>query len=173
MEEALYLVNARKWMSGAFDEATRKEVEQVFNTDKKELEDRFYRNLEFGTGGLRGVMGAGTNRMNKYTVGMATQGLANYVVKNFGEGVSVAISYDSRNNSRYFADITAGVLMSNGLKVYLFDDIRPTPELSFTIRHLGCKAGVMITASHNPKEYNGYKVFWEDGSQVTTPHDKN
>ena len=173
MEEAVYLVNARKWMSNAFDEATRKEVEQVFNTDKKELEDRFYRNLEFGTGGLRGIMGAGTNRMNKYTVGMATQGLANYVVKNFGEGVSVAISYDSRNNSRYFADITAGVLMSNGLKVYLFDDIRPTPELSFTIRHLGCKAGVMITASHNPKEYNGYKVFWEDGSQVTTPHDKN
>ncbi|MBR5736332.1 MAG: phospho-sugar mutase [Bacteroidales bacterium] len=173
MEEAAYLVNARKWMTSAFDEATRKEVEQVFNTDKKELEDRFYRNLEFGTGGLRGVMGAGTNRMNKYTVGMATQGLANYVVKNFGEGVSVAISYDSRNNSRYFADITAGVLMSNGLKVYLFDDIRPTPELSFTIRHLGCKAGVMITASHNPKEYNGYKVFWEDGSQVTTPHDKN
>ena len=171
MEEAVYLVNARKWMSSAFDEATRKEVEQVFNTDKKELEDRFYRNLEFGTGGLRGIMGAGTNRMNKYTVGMATQGLANYVVKNFGEGVSVAISYDSRNNSRYFADITAGVLMSNGLKVYLFDDIRPTPELSFTIRHLGCKAGVMITASHNPKEYNGYKVFWEDGSQVTTPHD--
>ncbi|MBR0533602.1 MAG: phospho-sugar mutase [Bacteroidales bacterium] len=171
--EAGYIVNAKKWMSSAFDEATRKEVEQVFNTDQKELEDRFYRNLEFGTGGLRGVMGAGTNRMNKYTVGMATQGLANYVVKNFGEGVSVAISYDSRNNSRYFADITAGVLMQNGLKVYLFDDIRPTPELSFTIRHLGCKAGVMITASHNPKEYNGYKVFWEDGAQVTIPHDKN
>jgi phosphoglucomutase len=171
--EAGYIVNAKKWMSSAFDEATRKEVEQVFNTDQKELEDRFYRNLEFGTGGLRGVMGAGTNRMNKYTVGMATQGLANYVVKNFGEGVSMAISYDSRNNSRYFADITAGVLMQNGLKVYLFDDIRPTPELSFTIRHLGCKAGVMITASHNPKEYNGYKVFWEDGAQVTIPHDKN
>ncbi len=171
--EAVYIANAKKWMSSAFDDATRKEVEQVFNTDQKELEDRFYRNLEFGTGGLRGVMGAGTNRMNKYTVGMATQGLANYVVKNFGEGVSVAISYDSRNNSRYFADITAGVLMQNGLKVYLFDDIRPTPELSFTIRHLGCKAGVMITASHNPKEYNGYKVFWEDGAQVTIPHDKN
>ena len=171
--EAVYIANAKKWMSSAFDEATRKEVEQVFNTDKKELEDRFYRNLEFGTGGLRGIMGAGTNRMNKYTVGMATQGLANYVVRNFGEGVSVAISYDSRNNSRYFADITAGVLMQNGLKVFLFDDIRPTPELSFTIRHLGCKAGVMITASHNPKEYNGYKVFWEDGAQVTIPHDKN
>lgn len=171
--EAAYIANAKKWMSSAFDEATRKEVEQVFNTDKKELEDRFYRNLEFGTGGLRGIMGAGTNRMNKYTVGMATQGLANYVVRNFGEGVSVAISYDSRNNSRYFADITAGVLMQNGLKVFLFDDIRPTPELSFTIRHLGCKAGVMITASHNPKEYNGYKVFWEDGAQVTIPHDKN
>ncbi len=171
--EAVYIANAKKWMSSAFDDATRKEVEQVFNTDQKELEDRFYRNLEFGTGGLRGVMGAGTNRMNKYTVGMATQGLANYVVKNFGEGVSMAISYDSRNNSRYFADITAGVLMQNGLKVYLFDDIRPTPELSFTIRHLGCKAGVMITASHNPKEYNGYKVFWEDGAQVTIPHDKN
>ncbi|MBR3031254.1 MAG: phospho-sugar mutase [Bacteroidales bacterium] len=171
--EAVYIANAKKWMSSAFDEATRKEVEQVFNTDKKELEDRFYRNLEFGTGGLRGIMGAGTNRMNKYTVGMATQGLANYVVRNFGEGVSVAISYDSRNNSRYFADITAGVLMQNGLKVFLFDDIRPTPELSFTIRHLGCKAGVMITASHNPKEYNGYKVFWEDGAQVTIPHNKN
>ena len=173
MEEAAYLINDRKWMSDAFDEATRREVEEVYNTDRKELEDRFYRNLEFGTGGLRGVMGAGTNRMNKYTVGMATQGLANYVVRNFGKGVGVAISYDSRNNSRFFADITAGVLMQNGLKVYLFDDIRPTPELSFTIRHLGCKAGVMITASHNPKEYNGYKVFWEDGAQVTAPHDTN
>ena len=171
--EAVYIANAKKWMSSAFDEATRKEVEQIFNTDQKELEDRFYRNLEFGTGGLRGIMGAGTNRMNKYTVGMATQGLANYVVKNFGEGVGVAISYDSRNNSRYFADITAGVLMQNGLKVYLFDDIRPTPELSFAIRYLGCKAGVMITASHNPKEYNGYKVFWDDGAQVTAPHDTN
>ena len=171
--EAAYIENAKKWMSSAFDEATRKEVEQVFNTDQKELEDRFYRNLEFGTGGLRGIMGAGTNRMNKYTVGMATQGLANYVVKNFGDGVGVAISYDSRNNSRYFAQITAGVLMQNGLEVYLFDDIRPTPELSFAIRHLECKAGVMITASHNPKEYNGYKVFWDDGAQVTIPHDKN
>lgn len=169
----LYLENAQRWMSESFDEATRKEVEQIFNNDKKELEDRFYRNMEFGTGGLRGVMGAGTNRMNKYTVGMATQGLANYVLSVFGPGVAVVLSYDPRINSRFFADITAGVLMQNGLKVYMFEDIRPTPELSFAIRHLGCKAGVMITASHNPKEYNGYKVFWEDGAQVTEPHDTN
>lgn len=169
----LYIENAQRWMSESFDEATRKEVEQIFNNDKKELEDRFYRNMEFGTGGLRGVMGAGTNRMNKYTVGMATQGLANYVLSVFGPGVAVVLSYDPRINSRFFADITAGVLMQNGLKVYMFEDIRPTPELSFAIRHLGCKAGVMITASHNPKEYNGYKVFWEDGAQVTEPHDTN
>ena len=164
---------AKTWLTNHFDVETQREVLEMMKSNLKALEDAFYRTLEFGTGGLRGVMGAGTNRMNKYTVGMATQGLANYVVRNFGEGVSVAISYDSRNNSRYFADITAGVLMQNGLKVYLFDDIRPTPELSFTIRHLGCKAGVMITASHNPKEYNGYKVFWEDGAQVTAPHDTN
>src|SRR5574344_1734713 len=130
----LYIENAQRWMSESFDEATRKEVEQIFNNDKKELEDRFYRNMEFGTGGLRGVMGAGTNRMNKYTVGMATQGLANYVLSVFGPGVDVVLSYDPRINSRFFADITAGVLMQNGLKVYMFEDIRPTPELSFAIR---------------------------------------
>ena len=141
---------------------------------EKELEDRFYRTLEFGTGGLRGIMGVGTNRMNKYTVGMATQGLANYLRQLYGgKPTSVVISYDCRNNSRFFADITAGVLLKNGIKVFLFEDIRPTPELSFSIRHLHCNAGIMITASHNPKQYNGYKVFWEDGAQIVEPHDKN
>ena len=173
MEEAVYLVNAKKWMSSAFDEATRKEVEQVFNTDKKELEDRFYRNLEFGTGGLRGVMGAGTNRMNKYTVGMATQGLANYIKDHVEGAASVCISHDSRNNSRLFAEISAEVLSNNGIMVYLFEDLRPTPELSYSIRLKKATAGIMVTASHNPKEYNGYKVFWEDGGQITAPVDKD
>ena len=172
--EKTYLDVAKSWLGQSFDAATRAEVAELIKGDPKELEDRFYRTLEFGTGGLRGVMGVGTNRMNKYTVGMATQGLANYLKQLFGgKPTSVVVSYDCRNNSRFFADITAGVLLKNGIKVYLFEDIRPTPELSFSIRHLGCNAGIMITASHNPKQYNGYKVFWEDGAQIVEPHDKN
>ena len=169
-----YLDIAKSWLSESFDAETRAEVAELIKGDQKELEDRFYRTLEFGTGGLRGVMGVGTNRMNKYTVGMATQGLANYLKQLYQDKpTSVVISYDCRNNSRFFADITAGVLLKNGIKVFLFEDIRPTPELSFSIRHLGCNAGIMITASHNPKQYNGYKVFWEDGAQIVEPHDKN
>jgi len=169
-----YIEAAKSWLGREYDEATQNEVRALFDGDPKELEDRFYRMLEFGTGGLRGIMGAGTNRMNRYTVSMATQGLANYLVKTFDNApVSVAISYDSRNNSREFALIAARVLLANGIQVYIFDNIRPTPELSFAIRHLKCKAGIMITASHNPKEYNGYKVFWADGAQITPPHDAN
>jgi phosphoglucomutase len=150
-------------------------VQSLINDNSKELEDSFYKNLEFGTGGLRGIMGVGTNRINKYTIGMATQGLANYLSLSFPgrDEMSVAIAYDNRNNSSYFARITAEVFASNGFKVFLFEDLRPTPELSFSIRHFGCVAGVMITASHNPKEYNGYKAYWEDGAQVTAPHDEN
>ena len=168
-----YRAVAAEWMGPEYDEATRKEVFDLFQGDVKELEDRFYRTLEFGTGGLRGLLGAGTNRMNRYTVSMATQGLANYLKQQFPEGASVAISYDSRHCSREFAMISAKVLLSNGIRAYIFDNIRPTPELSFAIRHLGCQAGIMVTASHNPKEYNGYKVFWADGAQITPPHDKN
>lgn len=172
--EKNYMDVAKSWLGASFDEETRAEVAKLIDGDPKELEDRFYRTLEFGTGGLRGVMGVGTNRMNKYTVGMATQGLANYLKQLYGDApVSVAISYDCRNNSRYFADITAGVLLRNGIKVYLYSDIRPTPQLSFTCRYLHTNAGIMITASHNPKQYNGYKVFWEDGSQIVEPHDRN
>ena len=172
--EKTYLDIAKSWLSESFDAATRAEVAELIKGDQKELEDRFYRTLEFGTGGLRGVMGVGTNSMTKYPVGMATQGLANYLKQLYaGKPTSVVISYDCRNNSRFFADITAGVLLKNGIKVYLFEDIRPTPELSFSIRHLHCNAGIMITASHNPKQYNGYKVFWEDGAQIVEPHDKN
>lgn len=169
-----YLETARTWLGNEFDQATRDEVKSLMENDPAELEDRFYRMLEFGTGGLRGVMGTGTNRMNKYTVSMATQGLANYLLSIFSPcETSVVISYDCRNHSREFAEISAKVLLSNGIRTYLFDALRPTPELSFAIRHLHCKAGIMITASHNPKEYNGYKVFWEDGAQITPPHDKN
>ena len=172
--ETNYMDVAKSWLGASFDPETRAEVAELIKGDPKELEDRFYRTLEFGTGGLRGIMGVGTNRMNKYTVGMATQGLANYLKQLYGDKpTSVVISYDCRNNSRYFADITAGVLLKSGIKVYLFEDIRPTPELSFSIRHLGCNAGIMITASHNPKQYNGYKVFWEDGAQIVEPHDVN
>ena len=154
-----YLDVAKSWLSNAYDVETQREVLEMMKEDQKALEDAFYRTLEFGTGGLRGVMGAGTNRMNRYTVAMATQGLANDLKKCFaGENISAVISYDSRKNSRLFAKVTAEVLMANDIHVYVFDNIRPTPELSFAIRHLGCKAGVMITASHNPKEYNGYKV---------------
>lgn len=165
---------AKAWLSDQFDEDTRKAVQQLIDSDPDELTDAFYRQLEFGTGGLRGIMGAGTNRMNKYTVGMATQGLANYVKKSFGsDNLKAAIAFDTRNNSSYFARITAEVLSANGIKVFLFEDIRPTPVLSFAIRHLGCHTGIMITASHNPKEYNGYKVYWNDGGQLIPPHDKN
>ena len=168
-----YRAVAAQWLAEPFDEETRKEVFDLFQGNEKELEDRFYRTLEFGTGGLRGILGAGTNRMNRYTVSMATQGLANYLKQQFPEGSSVAISYDSRHYSREFAMISAKVLLSNGIRAYIFDNIRPTPELSFAIRFLGCQAGIMVTASHNPKEYNGYKVFWADGAQITPPHDKN
>ena len=165
---------AEEWLKGNFDEATKQEVKRLIEEDGTEIVDSFYRTLEFGTGGLRGIMGAGTNRMNIYTVGMATQGLSNYLIKNFkGEEIKVAVAYDSRNNSKLFAETTAKIFAANGFKVYLFDALRPTPELSFAIRHFGCKSGVVITASHNPKEYNGYKAYWDDGGQVVPPHDIN
>ena len=159
------------WLSGNYDEATKNAINSL---QPDELADSFYRSLEFGTGGLRGIMGVGTNRMNKYTVGMATQGFANYLKKTYGnDPVSVVIGHDSRNNSRFFAETTAGVFAANGIQVYLFEALRPTPELSYAIRQLGCKAGVVCTASHNPKEYNGYKAYWNDGGQLVPPHDKN
>ncbi len=159
------------WLSGNYDQGTK---DAIINLQPDELADSFYRNLEFGTGGLRGIMGVGTNRMNKYTVGMATQGFANYLKKTYGnEPMSVVIGHDSRNNSRFFAETTAGVFAANGIQVYLFEALRPTPELSYAIRQLGCKAGVVCTASHNPKEYNGYKAYWNDGGQLVPPHDKN
>ena len=164
---------AQSWLTGNFDEQTKAEVKQLMETDPVALEDAFYRNLEFGTGGLRGIMGVGTNRMNKYTVGMATQGLANYIKQHVEGAASVCISHDSRNNSRLFAEISAQVLSNNGIKVYLFEDLRPTPELSYSIRIKNATAGIMVTASHNPKEYNGYKVFWSDGGQITAPVDKD
>lgn len=161
------------WLKGNFDEKTKSEIKQLQAENPGELADAFYKNLEFGTGGLRGIMGVGTNRMNKYTVGMATQGYANYLKQCFPDGVSVAIAHDSRNNSRFFAETTANVFAANGVKVFLFEDLRPTPELSFAIRELKCQGGVVCTASHNPKEYNGYKAYWDDGSQLVPPHDKN
>ena len=165
---------AQSWLDGNYDEQTKKEVLELMKNDPAGLEDAFYRNLEFGTGGLRGVMGVGTNRMNKYTVGMATQGLANYIRKHCkGEDIKVCISFDCRNHSKEFAKITADVLSANGLHVFIFDNLRPTPELSYAIRKKGAQAGVMVTASHNPKEYNGYKVFWSDGAQITSPVDKD
>jgi phosphoglucomutase len=161
------------WLTGAFDEETKNEIKDLQERGGDELADAFYRNLEFGTGGLRGVMGVGTNRMNKYTIGMATQGYANYLKKSFpSEEVKVAIAHDSRNNSRFFAETVANVFGANGIKVFLFEELRPTPELSFAIRHLGCHGGVVCTASHNPKEYNGYKAYWTDGGQLVPPHDK-
>ena len=162
------------WLNGNYDQATKDDIVRMQNAGGDELAESFYRNLEFGTGGLRGIMGVGTNRMNKYTVGMATQGFANYLKKVYGEvEIKVAIAHDCRNNSRFFAETTANVFAANGIKVYLFEDLRPTPELSFTIRSLGCQAGVVCTASHNPKEYNGYKAYWNDGAQLVPPHDKN
>lgn len=164
---------AQSWLDGNYDEETKRLVMDLKNNDPAGLEDAFYRNLEFGTGGLRGVMGVGTNRMNKYTVGMATQGLANYMKKNCEGDLSVCVSYDSRNNSKEFAKITADVLSANGIHVYLSDTLRPIPLLSYTVRSKKATAGVMITASHNPKEYNGYKVFWSDGAQIMSPVDKD
>ena len=167
-----YIAIADSWLAGDFDEETKSKILELKNSDPAGLEDAFYKNLEFGTGGLRGVMGVGTNRMNRCTVGMATQGLANYILKHAeGKDVSVCVSYDSRNNSELFARITADVLSANGLHVYIFDGIRPTPELSYAIRKTGSIAGVMVTASHNPKEYNGYKAYWNDGAQITSPVD--
>ncbi len=169
------LKKANRWLEGNYDSETKKEIRDLIANNPKEITDAFYKNLEFGTGGLRGIMGAGTNRMNKYTVGMATQGLANYLKKMFSEKelIKVAIAYDSRIKNTFFANTTADVMSANGIKVYLFDALRPTPELSFAIRYLGCQAGIVITASHNPPEYNGYKAYWEDGGQLISPHDKN
>ncbi|MBQ4279736.1 MAG: phospho-sugar mutase [Rikenellaceae bacterium] len=165
---------AEKWLEGGYDQATRDQVKYLMDNDPKELTESFYKDLEFGTGGLRGIMGVGTNRMNIYTVGMATQGLANYLKQEFPhQKIKVAIGHDSRNNSRRFAEHVARVFAANGFVVYLFDALRPTPELSFAIRELGCQSGVVVTASHNPKEYNGYKAYWADGAQVTPPHDRN
>ena len=162
------------WLNGPYDEETKKEIKALLDAgNEKELTDAFYRDLEFGTGGLRGIMGVGTNRMNKYTVGVATQGLANYILKQGGSDYKVAIGYDSRNNSDVFSHAAAEILSSNGIKVYLYDDIHPISLLSYAVRSLGCIAGIVVTASHNPKEYNGYKVYWTDGAQVIPPHDKN
>jgi phosphoglucomutase len=172
--QATINANVEKWLSGNFEQSVKDEIKKLQSSNPDELADSFYRNLEFGTGGLRGIMGIGTNRMNKYTVGMATQGYANYLNQNFGQGdVKCVVGHDSRNNSRTFAEIVANVMGANGIKVYLFEELRPTPELSFAIRHLGCQGGVVCTASHNPKEYNGYKAYWDDGGQLVPPHDKN
>ena len=171
---ALCEAKAKQWLTPVFDAETQDAVRKMLeNDDKTDLIESFYKNLEFGTGGLRGIMGSGSNRMNIYTVGMATQGFANYLKKNFAdrEQISVVVCHDCRNNSRLFAETVADIFSANGIKVYLFDDMRPTPECSFAIRHLGCQSGVNITASHNPKEYNGYKAYWEDGAQVLAPHD--
>lgn len=180
MEEATLLAQvtdkAMSWLNGNYDVETKAEVQHLLdNEDKRPLIDAFYKDLEFGTGGLRGIMGAGSNRMNKYTVGSATQGLSNYLRKEFDnlEEIKVVIGHDCRNNSRRFAEIAAGIFSANGIRVYLFEDLRPTPEVSYAIRKLGCQSGIMITASHNPKEYNGYKAYWNDGAQVLGPHDKN
>jgi len=169
------LKRAEAWLNGSFDAETKANIQKLIDTDPTELTDSFYKDLEFGTGGLRGIMGVGTNRINVYTIAMATQGLVNYVKKSFPnvQEISFAVACDSRNNSQKFAEITASVISANGCKCYLFESMRPTPELSFAIRHLGCQSGVVITASHNPKEYNGYKAYWNDGGQLIEPHDKN
>lgn len=171
--DAAIRAKAEAWLSESYDAETRQYITNALTNNPADLMEGFYKNLEFGTGGLRGIMGVGTNRMNKYTVGMATQGYANYLLRCFGTGISVAIAHDSRNNSRFFAETVANVMGANGIQVYLFESLRPTPELSFAIRHLGCKGGVVCTASHNPKEYNGYKAYWEDGAQLVPPHDAN
>ena len=173
--EQVILEKAKKWLNSNIDSESKSQIEGWINGNKEEdLVEAFYKDLEFGTGGLRGIMGVGSNRMNKYTVGMATQGLANYLKKTYpDQSISVAIAHDSRNNSRFFAETTAAVFSANGIKVYFFEALRPTPELSFAIRELGCQSGVVLTASHNPKEYNGYKAYWSDGGQLVPPHDKN
>ncbi|WP_299820738.1 phospho-sugar mutase [uncultured Pontibacter sp.] len=175
MMETAIQTKIDSWLAGNYDEATKNEITGMLERNEHEaLSDAFYKDLEFGTGGLRGIMGAGSNRMNRYTLGMATQGLCNYLKQNFpDQQIKVAIAHDCRNNSDVFARISAEIFSANGIKVYLFEALRPTPELSFAIRHLGCQSGVVVTASHNPKEYNGYKVYWNDGAQVTAPHDKN
>jgi len=165
---------AQNWLSQNIDQDIKEGIQALLDGPEIELTEAFYKDLEFGTGGLRGIMGVGSNRMNKYTLGMATQGLSNYLNKTFpNEEIKVAIAYDCRNNSNYFAEVTSAVFSANGIKVYVFEELRPTPELSFAIRTLGCKSGVVLTASHNPKEYNGYKAYWDDGAQVTPPHDNN
>jgi phosphoglucomutase len=173
--EPVVIKNIEKWLSGNYDVATKNEIKKLIeDKNTEELTNAFYKDLEFGTGGLRGIMGVGTNKMNKYTIAAATQGLSNYLKKSFpGEQLKVAIAFDSRNNSKAFAKITADTFSANGIKVYLFEELRPTPELSFTIRHFGCHSGVVLTASHNPKEYNGYKAYWQDGAQMVAPHDTN
>jgi len=166
------LDDAKKWLSSTFDAKTRNEVQQLIDTNADDLADRFYKNMEFGTGGMRGIMGAGTNRINKYTLGKATQGLSNYLQQCFpNKQLKVAIAYDCRHNSKEFSKLVADVLSANNIQVYLFEDLRPTPELSFAVNHLGCDAGIVLTASHNPPEYNGYKVYWNDGGQIVPPHD--
>jgi phosphoglucomutase len=166
------LEKAKLWLTDTFDRETQLEIQELINNNPKQLTDRFYKDLEFGTGGMRGIMGAGTNRINKYTLGKSTQGLANYLIKVFPEKkLKVAIAYDCRHNSKLFAKIVAEVLSANEITVYLFEDLRPTPELSFSVRHLDCDAGIVLTASHNPPEYNGYKVYWNDGGQIVPPHD--
>jgi phosphoglucomutase len=162
-----------QWISGNYEQSVKDEILRLQKDHPDDLIDAFYKNLEFGTGGLRGIMGVGTNRINKYTIGMATQGYANYLKKCFGENVKVAVAHDCRNNSRFFAQTTASVFAANGIKVFLFEALRPTPELSYAIRHLQCQGGVVCTASHNPKEYNGYKAYWDDGAQMVSPHDEN
>lgn len=166
---------AQIWLKSNIDDASKKEIEELIKNDETELIESFYKDLDFGTGGMRGIMGVGTNKVNPYTIGMATQGLCNYLIREFKskKEICVAIAYDSRNNSKLFAEKTASVFSGNGIKAFLFDSLRPTPELSFAIRTLNCQSGVVITASHNPKEYNGYKVYWEDGGQIISPHDKN
>ena len=172
--ETMIKARVDKWLEGNYDDATKNTIRDLISNNLDELTDAFYRNLEFGTGGLRGIMGVGTNRINQYTIGMATQGFANYLIQSFpNQQIRMAVAHDSRNNSRFFAEITANVMAANGIQVYLFDALRPTPELSFTIRHLQCQGGVVCTASHNPREYNGYKAYFNDGGQLVPPHDKN
>src|SRR4249920_573977 len=172
--DAVILAKVNNWLNGNYDTETISEIVRLQKENPDELTDSFYQNLEFGTGGLRGIMGVGTNRINKYTVGMCTQGFANYLKKTYSDvEIRVAIAHDSRNNSRFFAETTANVFAANGIKVFLFEALRPTPELSFAIRHFKCNGGVVCTASHNPKEYNGYKAYWNDGGQLVPPHDKN
>ncbi len=173
MEKNQILDKAKQWLSDTFDSETQQEIQDLITNNSKELEDRFYKDTEFGTGGMRGVMGAGTNRINKYTLGRSTQGLSNYLIQQFpNKQIKVVIAYDCRHNSKKFAKLVADVFSANNIKVYLFEDLRPTPELSFAVKHLGCDAGIVLTASHNPPEYNGYKVYWADGGQIVPPEDK-